>query len=391
MQAAGGATVIRDTARSSESADSSKRQQQDRAGTEKTSVRPRSWTRLVVASVSLVIAMLATAAVLYRPLHPRGLPGDPSPPSPHAANSVAVMQFENQRGDDPKNDWYRKALQTAFNTELSKIPQLSVVAPEIIQRAASEQAVDQMAAAQRLGVSRFVTGSFAVLGNTIRIDAHIVETSKGLQEAAENVEGNQDQFFALQKQLALATLGHFRVQLTDAQEASLKQTNNARPDKYRMLLQAEGVTKSDAPAVAPKPPEPQARRPDGPESLIASFLCSSAYAQVVVADAEAAARDLLEQYRIAQEEGNLDLLASLYVSFSDGQRRSVHAYLENVQSLRVKLADVKIQPREHDVAVSYTRHDEFIDKDTGLPVSLDVRVTKFLVQDGGKWKFAAES
>ena len=46
------------------------------------------------------------------------------------------------------------------------------------------------------------------------------------------------------------------------------------------------------------------------------------------------------------------------------------------------------QAREHDVAVSYTRRDNFVDKETGEPVSLEVRVTKFVVQDNGTWKFA---
>jgi hypothetical protein len=87
----------------------------------------------------------------------------------------------------------------------------------------------------------------------------------------------------------------------------------------------------------------------------------------------------------------MDLLASLYVSFPESQRRSLLGYLKDAADLRVELVDVKIQVWERDVAVSYTRRDNFIDKETGEPVSLEVRVTKFLVQDGGKWKFAQGS
>ena len=343
------------------------------------------------AAAVVTAACLIGAAVWYA----RGRQPPHSAPLAAAgeSNSIAVLEFENQRGDDPRDDWYSKALQTAFNTELSKIPQLSVVAPEIIRRTARDSGIDRMAAARELGVSRFITGSFAVLGNTIRIDARIVETTNGLQETAENVEGNQDEFFTLQKKLALQTLDHFRVRLTEAQEATLRRTTNSRLDKYRMLLEAEGVT-GGAPANSPGAGEPHAQLdPETMERARATrgwFSGTCAWGATALAqtpDAEVAARALLEEYRRAHEEGNLDRLASLYVSFPDSQRQALGAYLKDVRRLRVELVDVKIQPRGADLAVSYTRRDSFIYKDTGEPVSLEVRVTKFLVQDGGKWKF----
>jgi len=316
--------------------------------------------------------------------------------APEAGTTIAVMEFENQRSDDAKSNWYCKALQTTFNTELSKIPQLSVIAPEIIQRVAQEGGLDRMAAARRLGVSRFITGSFAVLGNSIRMDARIVDPVNGLQETAENVEGVQDEFFSLQKKLALATLDHLRVRLTDAQTASVKKTTNSRLDKYRMLLGAEGMAEPAPARAEPPPADPQQPRgelspPQGQRSwAIELHLVRAAMAQPPPADPESAAREILEEYRQAQERGDLDRLASLYVSFPPSQRQKIDAYLKDAAKLRVEFADVKILPRANDLAVSYTRRDNFIDKDTGEPVSLEVRVTKFLVHDGGTWKFAAE-
>jgi TolB-like protein/ketosteroid isomerase-like protein len=354
----------------------------------------RQWA--VVGSVALA-ALVVPLALWY--LH-SGSARDARPPStlaaPDAANTIAVMEFENQRSDDAKDDWYCKALQTTFNTELSKIPQLSVIAPEIIQRVAKEGGLDRMAAARRLGVSRFITGSFAVLGSTIRMDARIVDPANGLQETAENVEGVQDEFFSLQKKLALATLDHLRVRLTDAQTASFKKTTNSRLDKYRMLLGAEGMA-GPAPAPDVRPPadslQPRGELwpPPSQRSWAIDFhLLHAAMAQAPATDAERAARAVLEEYRQAQERGDLDRLASLYVSFPPSQRQKIDAYVKDAAKLRVDFVDVKILPRANDLAVSYTRRDNFIDKDTGEPVSLEVRVTKFLVQDGGTWKFAAE-
>ena len=313
-----------------------------------------------------------------------------TPLRPAAANTITVMEFVNQRAD-PSNDWYGEALQNAFNTELSKIPELSVKAPEIIERTAKDTGRNPLMVARQLGVTRFITGAFAVVDKTIHIDARIVQTASGVQDAAENVEGDSREFFALQKRLALATLGHFRVRLTKAQEASLQQ--NSRVDKYRELLAVEGVTESSDPP-GTTPTEPQAVPGDTgtslpPQSSYAptrSFsLCAAAYAQAT--SPEVAAREFLEEYRRSHEQGDVDHLATLYVSFPESQRKALTGYLKDVTRLRVELVDVKIEPQGKDIAVSYTRRDKFVDKETGDPVTVEVRVTKFLVQDGGKWKF----
>ena len=360
----------------------------------------RAWRTRWAAAGLVAAASVVSLVVLYA--RHQTSPQSATLAVAREANTIAVLEFENQRADDLRNDWYSKALQTAFNTELSKIPQLSVIAPEIIRLTARDTGTDRMAAARELGVSRFITGSFAVVGNMIRIDARIVETTNGLQETAENVEGSQDEFFTLQKKLALQTLDHFRVRLTEAEEATLRKTTNSRLDKYRMLLEAEGVT-AGAPHSKPGAGEPHARR-DTPKAMARTRAadrwiargstpgahifpwCAAAYAQTPDTAVEVAARALLEEYRRAHEEGNLDHLASLYVSFPDSQRQALGAYLKDVRGLHVELVDVKIQPRGADLAVSYTRRDSFTDKDTGEPVSLEVRVTKFLVRDGGKWK-----
>ena len=308
-----------------------------------------------------------------------------------AADKVAVMEFENQRPHDSQSDWYRKALQTAVNTELSSVDQVEVVAPELIQRTAGEVGLDRMEAARRLGVRRFITGSFAVVGNVMRIDARIVETANGLQESAETVEGSQDEFFALQRRLALAMLDHLRVTLTQAQRASLNTENNAPVDRYRKLLEAEGLTKHE-----PR----QDAEPDGPQSRVlptrnwslrfAALFLGVAHAQEAPSAAEEAAQQLLQEYRRAHEQGDTERLAALYVSFPEDQRQAVEEYARNVKDLHVELDHVTIKRRERDILVSYTRRDRFTDKETGERVSLQVRLTRFLVQDGAAWKFAAE-
>ncbi len=95
---------------------------------------------------------------------------------------------------------------------------------------------------------------------------------------------------------------------------------------------------------------------------------------------------VLEEYRVALENKDLDQLAALYVSFSERQRRALHEYMENAAGLTVELADVTVAPLGDAVAVTYTRRDHFIDRESGKPQRLEVRLTKILVPDDGGWK-----
>ena len=95
---------------------------------------------------------------------------------------------------------------------------------------------------------------------------------------------------------------------------------------------------------------------------------------------------VLEEYRVALENKDLDQLAGLYVAFSARQRQALHEYLENAAGLSVELADVTVAPLGDAVAVTYTRRDHFIDRQSGKPQRLEVRLTKILVPDNGGWK-----
>ncbi len=299
---------------------------------------------------------------------------------------IAVMEFENQQ-QDPAQAWYGRALQTAVNSELSGLPQVKVVAPEEIRRIASESGLDSMEAARQLGVRRFVTGSFAVVDKAIRIDARVVDTSAGIQEIAADVEGAQGDFFTLQRRLVRTVLDRFSVRLSPQQQQELEVQPKGSVDKYRMLLDAEGVTtaESDAPELSPQ----SHRWPSGERYLWATLLVARAEAQQATS-AESRARAVLEEYRLAHERGDAQQLASLYTEFSEKQRRAVATYAQNTRDLHIELRNIVIETRETDIRVAYTRRDTFVDGDTGEPMSFEVRLTKFLVQQGEQWRFAAE-
>jgi TolB-like protein len=301
-------------------------------------------------------------------------------------NTIGVMEFRDLRGD-PQHEWIGKAVRIALNTELSKVRALRVYSPELIDRTAEARRTDDLATAQRLGIGTVVSGSFHVVGNTLRIDAEITDTATGVQKASDSVQGDVGDFFALEKKLVLSMLRRLPVEVSVAEGKSIENRTNTSVDAYRLLLEAEGIVEEAAPA-SPRPPAtapvlgPQSRTEE--RSSVLAFFLGAAYA----ADTETEVRQFLEEYRRAHELKDLDRLASLYVSFPPRQREALRAYLENADHLVIELTDIAIEPHEHDVAVSYTRRDHFVDHESGKTTAVEVRLTKILVRQGGQWRIA---
>jgi TolB-like protein len=300
------------------------------------------------------------------------------------------MEFNDLRAD-PQHDWIGKALRVAFNTELSKVKALHVSSPELIDRVARARGPDNLSIAQQLGIGKFLTGSFHVVGNTIRIDARIIDAASGVQEGSDSVEGDQTAFFELQKKLVISMLRRLPVELSAEEGKSIQGETNTDVDAYRLLLETEGVVGEAAPASSKTPtaprPGPQSRTSDSRWKL-AALLSSPAYAEPPDAGVDVEVREVLEAYRGALQQKDLDRLATLYVTFSPRQRDALREYLQNAAGLIVELSDVTVTPHSEGVAVSYTRHDRFIDTVSGKPQRLEVRLTKILVRDSGKWKMA---
>jgi hypothetical protein len=103
---------------------------------------------------------------------------------------------------------------------------------------------------------------------------------------------------------------------------------------------------------------------------------------------EAGVHALLEEYRAALEAKHLDQLAALYVSFSGKQREALRTYLDNATNLNVEIKEIVVEEQGNERSVSFTRRDRFTDRESGKPQRLEVRLTKTVVHEGGRWKLA---
>src|SRR5262245_28450265 len=326
---------------------------------------------------------IAEGGAMATPALPAAAPTESGPP---LGNVIGVMEFQNVR-QDSTYDWISTALRLAFNTELSKVQALRVYSPELIDRTAQARGTDPLYTARELGIGRLLTGAYYVSDNTLRIDARIVDATTGVNQASDSVEGKLDDFFDLQKRLVLNMLRRLRVQISPEEGASIQNRTNTDVDAYRLLLEAEGVGEPS--------PRAQRTRPKtiGPQSSLDRLLraldglgAGVAYGDELTPEVETQVRGFLERYRQSLQSKNLDEVASLYVSFSERQREALRSYLANADALTVELTDVSMTPQGADVALSFTRRDQFVDAQSSRLVRLEVRLTKVLVREQGTWK-----
>lgn len=350
-------------------------------------------TDLVLAAVGSGSAA-APPLIEIEPLVPTVLKTESPPARAFDANSIAAVEFRNLQGD-AQYAWIGNALRVAFNTELSKVRALRVYAPELIDRAASASGAGYLETARQMGIGKVLTGSFQIVGETIRMDAQILDTATGTHEGSDSVLGSLSEFFDLEKQLVLSMLRRLRVKLSPGEGQSIEQDTNSDVDAYRLLLQSEGLLKESAPppttaAPGSTPPgtaEHRSQRPGNPYRLGALW-SGTAYAQDAPADPAPEVGQLLEAHRRALEAKDLSALAQLYVEFPQAQRDTARAYLSNADNLTVTITDVAVQQHGTETIVSYTRKDQFVDHKTGRSVRLEVRLTKVLVREKGSWRIA---
>ncbi len=320
---------------------------------------------------------------------PRSVPSLPfTPPvAPTAVlNSIGVMEFRALK-PDPEHEWIGKAVRVALNTELSKVRALRVYSPELIDRTAAGDNADYLNVARRLGIRKLVSGSFHVVGDDVRIDAEIIDSRSGVQEASDSVQGRLEDFFDLQKNLVLSMLRRLQVEVSAQEGASIETRTNTNVDAYRLLLESEGLV-DERPTPAPRGLQSPLSQGVTRWWRYAARLSAPAYAADVAPDTVAEAQEVLEAYRRALEAKDIDRLAALYLAFSPRQREAVRAYLENATSLAVEVSDIAVEPRGNDLAVTYTRRDRFIDRESAKAQRLEVRLTKILVRENGQWKIS---
>jgi class 3 adenylate cyclase/TolB-like protein/ketosteroid isomerase-like protein len=355
-------------------------------GTPSNGRRPARRRRWLLAAGGGALVVLATLW-LARGHLPLGVasPGQRPPsadvaPAPPAV-TLGVMVFK-QLGDHPAHSWMRDAMRDGLNTQLSALSSVKVYSKEFLDFLVTRQGLSEIEVANRLGITKMLTGSFLAVGGQVKIDTHVVDVSSGVIEASYTTTGPQERFLDLQNDVAMGIVSQLELELTAEEREALLARRATDVDALRLLLEAEGARPAprSAPGAAP------AQEPEATSRWLDALSFPSSAAAAEAPDQEGAVRDVLERYRQAMEAGDVEVLTSLYAGLTDEQRAAQERYLANVEKLKVAIGEVDLAIVGDEAVVSYTRKDEFVDRRTGRAMEIAVRLTKTLVRDGGEWR-----
>ena len=144
--------------------------------------------------------------------------------------TVAISYFDNTSGTEEYNP-LSKGLADMLITDLSNVKSLKIVEREKLESLLKEielgdgKFIDPNTAqklGKGLGAGYMLTGSFLIMGETMRIDARLVDVGTGEITMAEEITGEKDTFFELEKNLVNKLVTTLNIDLSKKESRKVK-------------------------------------------------------------------------------------------------------------------------------------------------------------------------
>ncbi len=159
-----------------------------------------------------------------------------TPLAPPEKPSLAVLPFQNMSGD-AEQEYFADGIVEDLTTAISRLPWLFVIARNS-SFTYKGRPVDVKQVARELGVRYVLEGSVRKAGNRVRIGGQLIDTTSGGHIWADRFDGELDDIFALQDQVASSVVGAIepRLRHSEIERAARKPTENL--DAYDLYLRA---------------------------------------------------------------------------------------------------------------------------------------------------------
>jgi adenylate cyclase len=151
--------------------------------------------------------------------------------------SIAVLPFQNMSGD-PEQEYFVDGLVEDVITSLSRNKQLFVIARNS-SFTYKGKSPDVRQVGRELGVRYVLEGSVRKSGNRVRIAGQLIDASNGGHIWADRFDGNLDDIFELQDQIASSVVGGIFIPLLNAEmERSKRKVGNIQAYDYTLRSRA---------------------------------------------------------------------------------------------------------------------------------------------------------
>ena len=148
--------------------------------------------------------------------------------------SLAVLPLENLSGD-ASQDYFSDGMTDELITELGQIRELRVISrTSAMTYKGGHKSLPEIA--RDLNVDAVIEGAVLRSGTQVRITAQLILAAADKHLWARSYEGDLNDTFALQKQVARSIAEEIRMDLTPHEQAFLKRVTSVNPEAYEAYL-----------------------------------------------------------------------------------------------------------------------------------------------------------
>lgn len=163
----------------------------------------------------------------------------PRPATAPAANSVAVLYFEN-RSRDSADAYLAEGLTEAIITQLGDLPRLTVKSRFLVRRYRGMAVpADPAAIGRALGATYLVTGSVQRAGDRLRVTAELARAASGDRVWGQQYDRGDGDVFAIQEDIARGVATGVAGRLLPAEAASLAARPTRNNAAYDRMLRGD--------------------------------------------------------------------------------------------------------------------------------------------------------
>ncbi|MDB6148301.1 MAG: Tetratricopeptide 2 repeat protein, partial [Spartobacteria bacterium] len=141
-------------------------------------------------------------------------------PSAIIEKSVAVLPFENL-SEEKANAFFADGVQDQILTALAKVADLKVISRTSVMQYKTGAQRNLREIGQQLGVAHLLEGSVQRSGNTVRVNAQLINATSDAHEWAENYDRPVNDLFAIQSEIAKAIADQLQAKLSPKEKSAI--------------------------------------------------------------------------------------------------------------------------------------------------------------------------
>jgi adenylate cyclase len=159
------------------------------------------------------------------------------------SDRIAVLPFANM-SPDPNDEYFADGMTEELIDRLSQVKSLKVIArTSVMSFKKKEKKISEIA--RELDVGTLVEGSVRKAGNRVRVTVQLISAGTEEHLWSSHYDGNLDDVFAVQSEIAEKVSGELKVQLLESEKKTLEKKSTENTEAYSHFLRGRELLRQE--------------------------------------------------------------------------------------------------------------------------------------------------